>query len=117
MAASVKDEGDDLQKPLQKTQAVTADLESASSHAMVIGTVLSHELPEQVRVGEVAHAIDQTAELKVKLAESAQTLAEVSAELEQEIDKRREAARQLNASRAQVEQLAAEVSDLHKSAP
>lgn len=117
MAASVKDQGDDLQKPLLKTQAVTADLESASSHAMVIGTVLSQELPEQVRVGEVAQAIDQTAELKVKLAESAQTLTEVSAELEQEINKRREAAKQLDASRAQVVQLAAEVSDLHKTAP
>lgn len=116
MAVPINDVGDDLKRPLQKTQAVSADLESASSHAMVIGTVLAQELPQDVQVGEVAQAIEQTEELKDKLAESAQTLTEVSAELEQEIEKRHEAAKQLDASRAQVEQLAAEVSDLTKSA-
>ena len=106
------DYGDELLRPLQKTQSVTADLEHASDHAMVIGAVLAHELPEDVQVGDVAQAIGQTEELKDKLAESAETLTEVSAELEQEIAKRRAVAKQLQESRAQVKQLAAEVSDL-----
>ena len=117
MEAPVKDGGDSLQKPLQKTQAVTADLQGASSHAMVIGAVLAQEIPEHVQVGDVAHAIEQTAELEDKLAESANTLTEVSSELEHEIEKRREAAEQLEASRAKVERLSAEVSNLHKAAP
>lgn len=102
MATPVNDHGSDLEKPLQKTQAVTADLQTASDHALVIGTVLAQELPPHVQVGEVAQAIEQTEELKEKLAESAETLTEVSAELEQEIAKRQEVSRQLQASRAKV---------------
>lgn len=114
MATPVIDQGGDLQKPLQKTQAVTAQLKIASDHAMVIGTVLAHELPANVQVGEVAQAIEQTEALKDKLNESAETLSEVSAELEQEISRRREVARQLEASRAEVHELQAEASDSQK---
>jgi chromosome segregation ATPase len=115
--ATPVDDGEKLLRPLQKTQSVAADLESASNHALVIGTVLAHELPDEVQVGEVAQAIEQTEELKDKLAESAETLTEVSAELEQEITKRRAVAKKLEESRAQVEKLAAKVSDLKQSAP
>ncbi len=115
MATPVYDHGGDLKKPLQKTQAVTSDLQTASDHALVIGTVLAQELPPHVQVGEVAQAIEQTEELKEKLAESAETLTEVSAELEQEIAKRQEVAKQLQASRAKVEALKAEVSDSQKN--
>ena len=115
MATPVNDHSSDLQKPLEKTQAVTADLQSASDHALVIGTVLAQELPAREQVGEVAQAIEQTDELKSTLAESAETLNEVSAELEQEIAKRREVAKHLAAARAKVEELRAEVSDSQKS--
>lgn len=108
MVTPVDDHGDDLLKPLQKTEAVTADIEYAADHAMVIGTVLAQELPAAVQVGEVAQAIEQTGELQEKLAESAETLTEVSAELEQEIAKRRSVTKQLEASRAKVEALKAE---------
>ena len=114
MAMPVNDHGDDLLKPLQKTEAVAEVLEQASDHALVIGTVLAKELPADIQVGEVAQAIEQTGELKEKLAESADTLAEVSAELEQEIAKRRAVTRQLGASRAQVDELQAEISDSKK---
>lgn len=115
MATPANDPGGDLQKPLQKTQAVTSDLHNATDHALVISSVLAQELPAHVQVGEVAQALEQTEELKDKLAESAETLTEVSAELEQEIAKRRQVAKQLEASRAQVEELQAEVSDSQKS--
>lgn len=115
MATPIHDHAGDLQKPLEKTQAVTAELETASDHAMVIGAVLAQELPARVQVGDVAQAIEQTEELKVKLAESAETLTEVSAELEAEIAKRRAVAKQLEASRAQVEVLKSEASGAQKS--
>jgi len=105
MATSVHADDDVLKEPLAKVQSVAADLESASNHAMVLGTVLAQELPQDVQVGEVAQAIGQTEELKDKLAESAETLTNVSAELEMEIEKRRQLAKQLEASRAQVKQL------------
>ncbi len=114
MATPGNDQGGDLEAPLQKTQAVTCDLQKAADHAMVIGSVLEKELPEDVQVGEVAQALDQTEELKTKLAESAETLTEVSAELEQEIAKRRAVTKQLGASRAQVDELQAEISDSKK---
>ena len=117
MATSVDDHGEELLKPLQKTAAVAVDLEYASDHAMLIGSVLAKELPVEVQVGEVAQALEQTVELKEQLAESAETLTEVSAELEQEIAKRRAVARQLDASRAQVTALKAEVSESQKSDP
>lgn len=115
MATPVDDPIGNLLKPLQKTEEVIADLESASDHAMVIGTVLEKELPAEVQVGDVAQAIEQTGDLKQQLAESAETLTEVSAELVEEIVKRRQVSKQLEASRAQVHNLQAEVSEAHKT--
>lgn len=114
METSVDDDTNSLVKPLQKTEAVAADLKHASDHAMVIGTVLSQELPAQVQVGEVAQAIDQTGELKEKLAQSAETLTEVSAELVEEIVKRRKVSKQLETSRAKVDKLEAKVAATKK---
>jgi len=115
MATPTEDHAGDLVDPLRKTQSVTADIESASNHALVIGTVLAQELPADVKVGEVAQAIEQTHELKDKLAESAETLADVSAALESEIEKRSKIAKQLGKSQEQVEQLSEQVADLKKT--
>ena len=67
----------------QKTQAVQADVQSAADEAGVISTVLAQEVPAEAQVGDVAAAIEQTAVLEQKLADSADALAEVTAELEQ----------------------------------
>ena len=103
-------------EPLQKAKAATAAVQSASDHAMIIGTVLAQELPASAQVGEVAQAIEQTEELKDKLADTAETLAEVSDELEQQITKQHEAAKQLVATRAKVEALKADASEQQQSA-
>jgi septal ring factor EnvC (AmiA/AmiB activator) len=95
-----------LQGPLAKTEAVTAEIERASAHALVIGTVLAKELP-------VAQAIEQTEDLEQKLAESAETLADVSAALETEIAERGKLSDELAASREAIEQLETEVHDAH----
>lgn len=119
MATPAEEQVGDLVDPLKKTQSVTADIESASLHALVIGTVLTHELPADVKVGEVAQAIEQTQELKDKLAESAETLADVSAALESEIEKRSKITKQLGSSQEQLgksqEQLGKSQKQLGKS--
>ena len=109
MTVTRRDQTDDLQKTHKKTEAVKKDIARASDHAAVIGTVLAQELPEAVQVGEVAQAIEQTEELEQKLAESAATLADVSAELGREIKKRRQVSKKLSKTQARVEKLAGEV--------
>ncbi|MBC7705627.1 MAG: hypothetical protein H7274_16985 [Rhodoferax sp.] len=71
----------------------------------MISTVLAQQLPDDVQVGDVARAIEQTEHLEQKLAESAATLANVSAELGREIKRRREVAKELNKSEARVARL------------
>ena len=88
-----------------KTKAVEVEIRKASDHAAVIGTVLAQQLPDEIQVGEVAQAIGQTEDLEQKLAESAATLANVSAELGREIKKRRHVSEELNKSEARVARL------------
>lgn len=109
MAAALVDSNTQvLQTTLDKTEAAAAEVHSASLHAQVIGTVLTEELPDEVQVAEVAQAIEQTGELTQKLAATADTLADVSAALEDEIEKRRAVTEALAESEAMVEKLAAE---------
>jgi hypothetical protein len=77
-----------LQDTLEKTEAVTADVERASRQLAVVNTVLEQNLPPEVQSGDVAQAITQTEQLEKKLAKSAKALAEVSTALEAEIKKR-----------------------------
>lgn len=89
------------------TQAVAADVKRASEDLLVINTVLEQELPDELQVGDVAQAIEHTGHLEKKLAESAESLAEVHAALEEEIQKRKKVTAQRDASRAMVEKLSA----------
>ncbi|MDM0017032.1 hypothetical protein [Variovorax saccharolyticus] len=90
-----------------KTREVAADVKRASEDLLVINTVLEQELPDELQVGDVAQAIEHTGHLEKKLAESAESLAEVHAALEEEIAKRKKATAQRDASRALVERLSA----------
>lgn len=94
-----------LQKAQRKTKVVATEVQRASDHASVIGAVLANELPEAVQVGDVAQAIEQTEDLEHRLAESAQTLTEVTAELGREVKKRRIVTKRLTKSRAKVNKL------------
>ena len=108
----LQDTADKMQDTVDKTGAVAADIQSAASQVGVIGTVLAQELPDELQVGEVAQALEQTEELEHKLTESAETLAEVTAALEHEVQRRREADAKLTRSRAQVEALTTQVQSL-----
>ena len=105
MDVSQRDRTGGLRETHRKTKVVEAEIQRASDHAAVIGTVLAQELPGEVQVGEVAQAIEQTEQLEQKLAESAATLADVSAELGREIKKRRKVTEKLNKTQARVERL------------
>ncbi|MDM0013359.1 hypothetical protein QTH87_13025 [Variovorax sp. J22P168] len=87
------------------TRTVAADVKRASEDLLVINTVLEQELPEELQVGDVAQAIEHTGHLEKKLAESAESLAQVHEALEQEIEKRKKVTAQRDASQALVEKL------------
>ncbi len=112
MAAPAEPNKHRLKDTLDKTSEVAADVQSAANQVGVIGTVLAQELPDELQVGEVAQALVQTEELEQKLAESAETLADVTAALEHEIEKRQEVDVKLARSRAQVERLSEQVQQL-----
>ncbi|RYY97330.1 MAG: hypothetical protein EOO24_19945 [Comamonadaceae bacterium] len=94
-----------LQHALRQSTAVTAEVQHASDHLAVVGTVLEQNLPEEVQVGDVAQALSHTVELEKKLAASARSLAEVNAVLEEEIEKRTELTERLDEAHAMVEKL------------
>jgi hypothetical protein len=98
-----------LERTLEKTEAVAADVQRASDNLAVVNTVLEQELPEEVQVGEVAQAIEHTSQLEEKLARSAETLAEVNAALSEEIEKRLEITAQRDESQAEAEELKAQI--------
>ena len=112
MAVSHHDKSDVLQQVHRKTEAVEAEIRRAADHAGVSGAVLAQELPDEIQVGEVAQAIEQTEELEQKLSQSAATLADVTAELGREIKKRRAVTKELDKSRAHVEQLCDEINHI-----
>jgi len=96
-----------LDHTLDKTEAVAADVQRASDDLAVINTVLEQELPEEVQVGDVAQAIEHTGQLEKKLAQSAETLAQVNAALTQEIEKRIEATIERDENQAVIDKLTA----------
>jgi chromosome segregation ATPase len=98
-----------LDKTLQKSEEVAADVQRASDNLAVVSTVLEQELPDEIQVGEVAQAIEHTSQLEEKLAKSAEKLAEVNAALSEEIEKRIEVTAERDASQALAEKLKAKI--------
>lgn len=94
-----------LDRTLQKSEQVAADVQRAADNLAVVSTVLEQELPEEVQVGEVAQAIEHTSQLEAKLAKSAEKLAEVNAALSEEIEKRLEVTAERDESLAMTEKL------------
>jgi predicted component of type VI protein secretion system len=109
--AGHSDSNADPRSPLEhssgRTREVAGEVKRASEDLLVINTVLEQELPEKLQVGDVAQAIEHTGELEKKLAESAQSLVEVHAALQTEIEKRKQVTAQRDASRALLDRLGA----------
>ncbi|MDQ0016463.1 putative coiled-coil protein SlyX [Variovorax boronicumulans] len=98
-----------LDRTLQKSEEVAADVQRASDNLAVVSTVLEQELPDEIQVGEVAQAIEHTSQLEEKLAKSAEKLAEVNAALSEEIEKRLEVTAERDESQALAEKLKAKI--------
>ena len=67
MGVSQREQTGGLQVVHEKTKAVEDEIRRASDQVAVIGTVLAQQLPDDVQVGDVAQAIEQTEELEQKL--------------------------------------------------
>ncbi len=98
-----------LDRTLEKSEQVAADVRRASDNLAVVSTVLEQELPDEVQVGEVAQAIEHTTQLEEKLAKSAERLAEVNAALSEEIEKRFEVTAERDESQALADKLKAQM--------
>lgn len=98
-----------LDKTLEKSEQVAADVQRASDDLAVVSTVLEQELPDEVQVGDVAQAIEHTSQLEEKLAQSAEKLAEVNAALSEEIEKRLEVTAERDESQALAKKLKARI--------
>ena len=66
----------------------------------MINAVLKQEIPDHVQVGDVAHALQRTDALEVKINDTAQDLAAVNEVLAQEIDQRVDLERELAETKA-----------------
>ena len=66
----------------------------------MINAVLKQEIPHHVQTGDVAHALQRTDELEVKISDAVHDLAEVNEVLGQEIDQRVDLERELAETKA-----------------
>ncbi len=100
-----------LDLALEKNSVVADEVQRAAQDLSIVSTVLEQELPDAIQVGEVAQAIAHTSELEEKLAQSAETLAEVNAAPATEIEKRIEVTEQRDESIALAKKLQQRLTD------
>lgn len=89
-----------LERALDRNETVEKTVKQSSAELFVINAVLNQEIPEHVKTGDVAQALQKTGELEGKIQESAADLAHVNELLEQEIDERADVERELAATKA-----------------
>ncbi len=71
-----------LEDAIEKAKGVAADIKQAADNLAVANTVLEKKLAEEVRVGEVAQALDHSDAVEKTLTKSAEVLDEVNNVLE-----------------------------------
>ncbi len=89
-----------LKEALDQNETVKDTIEHSADELRVINAVLKHEVPPEVRTGEVAQALQKTDELEDRIQASAEDLGKVNDALEQEIDERARLEEELAAARA-----------------
>ena len=80
--AAVPQAGASLEETIEKAMEVAAEIREAADHLAVVNTVLQDQIPDEVQVGEVAQALDQSAVVEKAIARSAETLSAVNTELD-----------------------------------
>ena len=93
-----------LERALEQNETAHDIVEQSAAELVVIHAVLKQELPEHMQTGDVAHALQRTDELEIKISETAQELAQVNEVLAQEIGERVDLELELAATKAALAQ-------------
>lgn len=93
-----------LERALEQNETAQGIVEQSAAELVVIHAVLKQELPDHMQTGDVAHALQRTDELEIKISDTAQELAQVNEVLAQEIGERVDLERELAATKAALAQ-------------
>ena len=93
-----------LARALDQNQAIQESVEQSAAELCLVSAVLSREIPDAMKTGEVAQAIERTEELENRVQASADDLARVNQALKAEISARGELERQLALAQAGLDQ-------------
>ena len=89
-----------LGRALDQNTAAKDAVEQSAVELVVINSVLKHEIPDHVQVGDVAQALQRADELEVRINETVHDLAQVNEVLANEIDQRVDLERELAETKA-----------------
>lgn len=101
-----------LERALDQNEAIQATVGQSAVELCVVNAVLQQQVPEHVKTGDVAQALQRTDELEERIQTSADNLEQVNHALKKEIEVRADLERQLAAAQAALEQ----VTDSERSA-
>jgi C4-dicarboxylate-specific signal transduction histidine kinase len=93
-----------LEHALDHNEAIQATVEQSAAELCVVSAVLQQEVPEHVKIGDVAQALQRTGELEERIQISADNLEQVNHALKKEIQVRAQLECQLAATQAALEQ-------------
>ena len=99
-----------LEHALDQNEAIQEAVEQSAAELCVVTAVLMHEVPEHLKTGEVALAIQRTEELENRIQASADDLVKVNLALKEEIDLRADLERQLASTQAELDQIQGQAS-------
>ena len=89
-----------LERALEQNETALDSVAQSASELVVIHAVLTQEIPDDVQVGDIAHALERTDALETKISDAAQDLAQVNVVLAQQIDERADLERELAETKA-----------------
>lgn len=94
-----------LEDALDQNEAIQATVEQSAAELSVVNAVLQQEVPEHVKTGDVAQALQRTDELEGRIQTSADNLEQVNHALKKEIQVRADLERELATAQAELEQV------------
>ena len=105
---AVTDIANPLERALDQNEAIQESVGQSAAELCVVNAVLSRKVPDNVKTGEVAQAIQRTEELENRMQASADDLVKVNQALKEEICARTDLERQLAAAQAELHQAQAQ---------
>ena len=93
-----------LERALDQNEAIQETVCQSAAELCVIHAVLQQEVPDHLKTGDVAQALQKTDELEERIQASADKLGQVNHALKEEIQVRAELEQQLASAQAALEQ-------------